>query len=468
MISARNGWVVALVCASVACSGAAVLAVDPPEIQPRMGQPVAGLTPEQLVRFELGKEAFNKGFTIGEGLGPTFNQTGCGQCHNDPDAGGSGNINVTRFGLEEKKGFDPLEYLGGSLLQKESIAPGCEEVVPDEATIEIQRVTNSAFGDGLVEAIPEEDLLANESDPPGISGRAHMVEALEDPGTPRVGRFGWKAQVPTMLSFSGDALLNEVGITNRLVPEENAPNGDLDKLAMCDAIPDPEDGPDEEGFDLIDRMADFQRFLAPPPQTPKYGMSGEQFFINIGCADCHIATPFITGSAPEAALSGKSIKPYSDFLLHSMGTLGDGIEQGDALGVEFRTPPLWGLRTRQSLIHDGRFADSIFAIRVNDAIEEHEQFASEANPSAIAYKALPQSDKDKIIAFLDSLGRAEFDQDGDEEIGLADYDVIHGCLTDPGAAAYTADDACAISDIDQDGDVDLIDISALQRAFTGD
>ena len=285
-----------LVVAGVAMAGDVVL-------QPKTGQPVLGLTAEQLARFELGKIQFDRVWEPEEGLGPIFNNDGCGACHNSPNSGGAGTVAVTRFGLATKGGFDGLEELGGTLLQMESISEECAEYVPEKANVEILRITNPAFGLGLVETIPDDDIMAGESDPPGVSGRAHIVEALEEPGVPRVGRMGWKAQLPTVLSFSGGATLNEIGITNRLVGTENAPNGDEVLLADCDDVPDPEDGPDEEGFDFIDRITDFQRFLTGPPQTPRSGMTGETVFNAVGCADCHTPS-WVTGEAPEAALSG--------------------------------------------------------------------------------------------------------------------------------------------------------------------
>ena len=143
-----------------------------------------------------------------------------------------------------------------------------------------------------------------------------------------------------MLSFSGDASLNEMGLTNALVGTENAPNGNQALLQQYDLVPDPEDQPDGEGFTRIERMDDFQRFLAPPPQTPKSGMTGETLFNTIGCATCHVAS-YTTGSTPETALSGKVIHPYSDFLLHDMGSLGDGIVQGMGTEKLMRTSSLW-------------------------------------------------------------------------------------------------------------------------------
>jgi hypothetical protein len=440
------------------------------DVQPRMGQPADGLTPAELARFEEGKLQFDHTFQVGEGLGPTMNQDSCSSCHNNP-VGGSGSITVTRFGFTDPKTleFDPLAELGGSLLQAETIPViGCPEVIPPEANTQQIRATPSTLGFGLLEAIPDGDIQANADNPPSpnVSGRVHIVEPLEAPGTFRVGRFGWKAQVATVLTFSGDASLNEMGITNDLVMTENAPNGDEAVLAFCDTVADPEDtGP--VGTRFIDKITDFQRFLAQPPQTPKSGMTGEVIFDQIGCTDCHIAS-FTTPDNPklESALRNKTIKPYSDFLLHDIGgTLFDGIQQGDATEAEIRTPPLWGLRIRDPMLHDASLSGGIFSTRVNQAIINHGQLGSESRPAVLAYQALTQPQKDAVIAFLDSLGRAEFDHTGDNDIDDEDVTDFLACFNGP--QGYTPDDACAISDVNQDGNVDCFDYAGLRTAWSG-
>jgi len=438
-------------------------------LQPRMGQPLSGLTAPELERFDAGHTAFGTTISAPDGLGPIFNQDSCASCHNVP-TGGAGTIMVTRFGFNDDKGggFDPLTSLGGSLLQSQAISAMCAETVPLSANVTASRLTNSTLGFGLVEAVSDADIEANAIAPPtGVSGQTHLVNPLEDPGATRVGRFGWKAQVATVLSFSGDAALNEMGLTNRLVPAENAPNGDLALLAMCDTVPDPEDGPDAEGLHFIDRVTDFQRFLAPPPQTPRSGMSGEATFLTIGCAACHLPT-FQTPDDPllEDALRAKTLHPYSDFLLHDMGQAADFIEQGGAGAREMRTTPLWGVRVRDPMWHDGRVAGGTFATRALMAIGEHDALNSEARPAAQAFNALPQADKDAVIAFLDSLGRAEFDQDGDNDVDTADLAAFNACFSGPGSV-YTPDDPCAISDVDQDGDVDDDDFDLFVAAAQG-
>jgi hypothetical protein len=440
-------------------------------IQSRMGEPLPGLTPAQLDRFNTGLDSFNHILTPSEGLGPIFNDTSCQHCHLSPMPGGSSTKFVTRFGIAATGSapFDPMDALGGSLLQKSSInTPTCDEVVPANADVTTHRVTPPIFGYGVVEAIDDSDILVNAVfPPPGVSGRAHQMHPLEDPnGQLRVGRFGWKAQVPTLLTFSADAGLNETGLTSRFLTMDNAPNGDLVRLAQCDAAPiDPEDHPDAQGREMIDRWTDFQKFLAPPPQTPRSGMSGEAIFTSIGCGSCHLTSTFTASPAAENGIANVTIKPYSDFLLHDMGSLGDGIVQGQAHENDFRTAPLWGVghRAQFGLLHDARATGNTAEQNLDDSIMDHD---GEAATIRANYFALPPADKAKVQAFLLSLGRAEFDAEYNNNVDEIDWFFLRPTLTGPGSF-FNADDDRAVADFDQDGDFDLRDIAAMQRAFTG-
>ena len=438
-----------------------------PTPQPRIGEPLAGLTPFQLGLFEAGKDAFVRSITEEEGLGPIHNLVSCAACHGNP-VGGSGSISVTMFGRADENGFDPLKRLGGPLLQGGAIRPECAEHMPREANVSAERMTTSALGAGLIEAVSDSSIARlAESSSTDITGRVHWVTALEDtPGSAkRVGRFGWKCQIATVLSFSAVAARNELGFTNHLLPTESAPNGNRSLIEKCDSVPDPEDRPDSAGFTYVDRVTHFQRYLAAPPQTPRSGMKGERVFDRIGCAACHVAT-LRTADDPslEAALRHRPFKPYSDFLLHDMGRLGDGIVQGDATGREFRTTPLWGFRFRFPVMHDGRVSGATLAERAIRCIEAHD---GEAGPSMRAYRELSKQERNQLIAFLDSLGRVEFDQDGDNDVDLHDWSFFVGCSTRPAEGKYSPDDRCRMADIDGDGDVDLVDFAVLQQAFTG-
>ncbi len=445
-------------------------------LQPKPGAPVSGLTAAELSAFELGKQQFDRVFQVSDGLGPIFNQNSCASCHSNP-VGGSGTILVQRFGyLDPKSGiFDPLTSLGGSLRQSQSITAACQETIPAIANVVASRVTNSILGAGLVEAIPDSEITGNAANQPtGLGGQVHMVPTLEDPNAPlRPGRFGWKAQLTTVLSFSGDASQNELGLTNRLLPTENAPNGNQAVLATCDSVPDPEDAVvPGTGLEFIDHVTNFQRYLAAPPQTPQSGMTGESLFTQVGCTDCHRPSYTTSNSAAlEPALRNQAIKPYSDYLIHDMGAAADFIEQGGAGPQRIRTPSLWGVRTRNALWHDGRVSGPDLATRIlgpGGIIELHNAFASKAATSAQAFLQLSSSDQMKVVDFLDSLGKVEFDGDGDGDVDSLDLQGFFAVQTAPGSNTYTADDPEAVYDVDQDGDVDNVDFDHMVYAYTED
>ena len=455
---------VAVFVGSLLFSGAAL--ADPP-LQPRAGEALRGLTPGQRALFTIGREAYERPFTPSQGLGPAFNASNCGACHEQP-LGGWGVIAVEHFARVEGGTFDFLEEFGGPVRQQFAIPGGCAELRPDEANHVRMRVTPSVLAFGLVEALTDAQLLAN-ADPAdangdGVSGRAHIVGLLEDPSAPtRVGRFGWKAQLATVRSFTGDAGRTEMGITNEVVGDETAPGGDEAKLAECDALAEPEDLAGSGGITFVDAATAFQRYLAPPPQTPRAGMQGESIFNAIGCAKCHTPS-FVTPNDPllESALRGKTIRPYSDFLLHDMGDMladgiGDGIPDGDAQPFEMRTPPLWNLRDRPVMLHDGSADDEELQFRVEEAIQRH---GGEGAASRDAWLALSPAEKESLLAFLDSLGRREFDLNGDGEVSGEDYGLLVGFL---GRDDISPDEAGAIADIDADGTIDEDEWSYLAR-----
>jgi len=438
------------------------------EAQPLMGQPVRGLTAQELALFEGGRTAFVAPLLQSEGAGPVFNELTCAGCHNVPAIGGFGARRVTRFGIAATgtTPFQSLDGFGGTLLQDQSFTIACRETVPGQATHTALRGTPILFGAGLIESIPDGTLVARaNSQPAGLVGRVHATVPIETPGgSTRVGRFGWKGGIATVDSFSLDAALNEMGLTSQFLAQENAPNGDLALLAQCDTTADPEDMPDAAGFTRTDRFTHFQRLLAPPAQTPRSGMSGESLFVSIGCADCHVRS-YVTGQVPEDALSGKTIQPYSDFLLHDLGALGDGIVEGEATETEMMTRPLWGLAQRPSFLHDGRATGGSFGQNVAAAVAEH---GGTAAPSAQAFAALSAIEQDLLTDFLASLGRTEFDWDTNNTIDEFDWFFIYPLMTGPEPVTpITPDDEGAIGDVDQDGDFDLVEFGKLQRAFSG-
>jgi CxxC motif-containing protein (DUF1111 family) len=434
-------------------------------LQPRAGEPLRGLTKQQTARFLEGQVAYQTPWGNATGLGPVMNKSNCASCHSNP-LGGWGSIATTRFGMDEKGEF--VELGGGSLLQILSISDPCREILPVEATVVSTRMTNASMAYGLIEAIPDAAIAANADDldanGDGVSGRVHWVLPLESsPSSPlRAGRFGWKAQVATVLSFSGDATRNELGITNALIPSESAPNGDLALLGSCDSVADPEDIADGAGRTFLDKVTDFQRYLAEPPQSPRAGMSGEGVFNAIGCNKCHVAQWTTANSVSlEAAIRNKVIRPYSDFLVHDMGLLADGVQDGDATELEIRTPTLWNLRTRDPMLHDGSASGGTFAERVTLAIEAHGPFG-EAAGSAAGFASLSTTQRDQLIAFLDSLGRDEYDINGDRSVGFDDLAELAACRLQ---ASFTPDSPCAIGDIDADGNIDSVDLDGFLLAM---
>jgi CxxC motif-containing protein (DUF1111 family) len=321
------------------------------------GDPFSGLATALLDRFNAGKDEFEEEDGVDEGLGPVFNDTSCAACHLNPSTGGDSDVVETRFGTITDNHFDPLAQLGGSLIQSQGVGPlgSCNfggESVPAEATIVAGRKTTPLFGLGLVDAVPDKvyQLLATlqRNVSPSTAGRVNIVQDATT-GRPAVGKFGWKAQVPSLAHFSGDAYLNEMGITSPFFPNENCPQGDCALITTCD----PATEPDNDGT-AVQAFTDFMTFLAPPPRGPitRQVLAGERVFLRIGCANCHLPT-FVTGPNPVRALNKVTFHPYSDFLLHDMGELGDGIEQSNAKGRDMRTAPLWGLRVRNTFLHDG-------------------------------------------------------------------------------------------------------------------
>ena len=380
---------------------AATVAAAPrnPQPNPAPGSPLPNLTAAQLAAFNSGKTEFTDDEEVEDGLGPVFNGRACGECHTTPAVGGAGVQFVTRFGARTNGAFDPLASFGGSLIQTNGIGPAdgsahqfAGETVPAAANVTAKRRTTSLLGLGFVDATPDSDFFAlaqmQSSRKSGVNGRVALVTNISA-GMKTVGKFGWKNQNPTLFQFAGDAYLNEMGITNPQFASENCPNGNCAELAFnpFPAINDTGDG--------VEELTNFMTMLAAPPRAnaSKDANDGEQLFSRIGCDECHVAT-LKTGPSPIAALDRKPYHPYSDFLLHDMGSLGDGIEQGPAGVRDMRTAPLWGLRFLTAYLHDGR------ATSFDDAILAHD---GEAKSARNKFAALDEKTKAKLREFLKSL-----------------------------------------------------------------
>jgi CxxC motif-containing protein (DUF1111 family) len=366
---------------------------------PGFGDPLPGLTADQVAAFVAGKEGFEEEEDAADGLGPVFNDVGCAACHFQAATGGGSDITETRFGRLTRDGrFDPMAEFGGSLIQTDGIGqvPGFNfvgEVVPRRATIVAGRRTTPLFGAGLIEAVPDQLLLdiaqAQRRFTPDTAGRAHIVFDVAEQRQ-AVGRFGWKSQVATLLTFSGDAYVNEMGITTPLFPDEQCPQGDCDALRF-----DPVPGVDEPDNEDIESFADFMRLLGPPPRgaITDAVRAGADVFQRIGCASCH-RPALRTGRSPVGALNNVTFFPYSDLLLHDMGSLGDGIAQGDARRREMRTAPLWGLRVLTTFLHDGRATSVAGAILAHDG---------QGRAARERFARLRDVDRRRLLAFLNSL-----------------------------------------------------------------
>jgi len=341
---------------------------------------------------------------VSDGLGPTYNAQACRECHQNVVTGGASQITEHRTGRLNGDTF--FESLGGSLIHSRATDADLVERVAFEDDIRTFRMSTSTLGAGFVEAIANETLLGiRRRQPSAMRGSAVIVPVLEAGGRARIGRFGWKSQHASLVSFSADAYLNEMGITSPLLPEENTSSGRFVGYGSgYDEVPDPED----DGVDLI-AFADFMRATKVPPRGPitSAARAGERVFAQLGCPTCH--TPAIVTAPPGTpvnggeftvpeALGNKIIHPYSDFLLHDIGT-GDGVPvlptpEYAATARQVKTAPLWGLRTRSRLMHDG------LTFSKQEAIERHRGQASGATSR---YRRLTANEKSQLLAFLDSL-----------------------------------------------------------------
>lgn len=385
---------------------------------------------------------FDQVESVADGLGPLYNAQSCRECHQNPVSGGGSQITELRVGHLGPEGhFRNPEIpiargteiiTGRTLVNDRAVCPNAafpdyeiqERVSPSES-IRTTRISLNLLGDGFVEALPDQTLidLAREqckNTHGKICGLAIYVPIVETPGKAGVGRFGWKDQQASLLSFSGDAYLNEMGITSSLFPDE--------VTKLCNTVSEPNDKPGPDGLADIDRFARFIRASKPPPrdvklaETPR-ARTGSELFDKIGCAVCHVRS-FTTAAAgtkinggaftiPEA-LGSKTFHPFSDFLMHDVGT-GDGIvipvlehygraarqmpaesspENFQKTRNRVRTPPLWGLRLRTRLMHDGA------SLTLVDATLRH---AREATQSVQSFRHLSRNDQDAVIEFLRSL-----------------------------------------------------------------
>jgi CxxC motif-containing protein (DUF1111 family) len=395
-------------------------------------------------------------------VGPVMNGVSCAGCHSQPAIGGGGLFineirvrnntqpgplhifavdNFLRSGPQTQgsttifpKGIE-AEPLGCQITtpgcqmspcqleeaQKTTFQPGLPTCDTTSAAFHsggncaAGRASLATFGDGLVEAVSDQTLQQIAlSEPSQIRGTVKMVTDFNN--AQHVGRFGWKDDHAFLRAFSGDAYLNEMGVTNpdnQSEVSECALNKTQYGLQLETSLAnEPEDTAGTDGRADIDRFTDFMRALAPPPTLPPSlsSFAGAILFAAIGCAGCHTPTlttapnpasflPPSTGGVPISstlnnALANQTFHPYSDFLLHDMGALGDGITSAAAGPTFMRTSPLWGLRAKSVFLHDGRAGDIPTAISLHDG---------QGKAAADKFGALTTQQQDNLVYFLNTI-----------------------------------------------------------------
>ncbi len=325
------------------------------------GAPRTDLSPAQRAAFDRGRALFSRVYDVGSGLGPYYNDSSCQNCHDNPVMGGQGDFEDRIYvGLSEDPRPDVENF-------QHSAIPGfMPRPRPTNVT---RRMPPPLFGIGLIESIPEEVLRTA-----GCRDGAFIV--IDG----RVARFGTKPFAQTVRGVVSSALNDEMGITN-LVQEDST-------LAAMDddGVADPEaDDP------TVRDLTSFVQGLAPPPTLPA-DPRGAQVFERLACGSCH---------RPE---TGPGVSAFTDLCVHSMGSvLADGIisHAHDAVpqtvvfdGDEFRTAPLWGLRFRPRLLHDGRTTS------VDEAIRAH---GGEAAAATQGYINASPEDRALLLAYLGTI-----------------------------------------------------------------
>ena len=442
-------WVLAVLLLA-ACKPASPTPPPPPPPPPSPPGPEAaaafddrsnGLVSDSI--HQADRVVFDAVETLADGLGPVYNAQSCRECHQNPTSGGASQVTELRVGhlgpdgrfrnpdILIGRGADTIH--GRTLVNDRAICPNAafpdseiQERVPDEDTISTRRASLNLLGDGLVEAVADTTLfrIAREQrrlTGGRIHGQALLVPIVESAGKTGVGRFGWKDQHASLLSFAGDAYVNEMGITNTLFPTE--------VTNVCNSVAEPNDKPGRDGLSDIDRFARFMRATKAPARDTILAATaaarrGSTLFDSIGCVTCHVrslrtadAGTVINGGRDTvgAAIGGRVFHPFGDFLLHDIGT-GDGIaiavpehygrrfasyawrefSMDSMLGArtKVRTAPLWGLRLRPRLLHD------FSALTLRDAVLRHQR---EAGDVTDRFRALPAGEQEAILVFLRTL-----------------------------------------------------------------
>lgn len=429
-------------------------------------QSAANITFEEEGTFKLGNALFRKNWVsspsstqASDGLGPLFNERACQNCHlkdgrGHPPEGDAGTTSMflrlarQASSAEEKAEIADQKVLNfpdpvyGTQLQdlavpglpgegkmhvdyrEEQVTLGDGSVVSlrkpsysvdnlaygplDPHTTLSPRLTPPMIGLGLIEQIAAADILANaepdDRNNDGISGRPNIVRDIRS-GTLTLGRFGWKAQTPSIREQAADAFAGDIGISTPEVPDHwgDCTAAEQKCLAMPNGV-QKRLGPVEAPPPIMDLVTFYSQNLAVPARRDvdaRQVLAGKKIFYDIGCIACHTPKFVTRRDTPNKAQAFQLIWPYSDFLLHDMGPdLADGQAVGDATGSEWRTPPLWGIGLTQTVngnaffLHDGR------ARSLDEAILWH---GGEGQKARDRFAAATAADRDALVKFLESL-----------------------------------------------------------------
>jgi CxxC motif-containing protein (DUF1111 family) len=412
---------------------------------PRAGGPIGGLVGNEEEFFDVGLDDFAEAEGVGDGLGPRFNLDSCGGCHIQPAIGGSsptvnpqvgvatafgarntvpsfitmnGPVREARFkrtpGGQPDGGVHAL-FVISQRNDGTGNASACN-ITQDNFAQAVQqnnvifRIPTPVFGAGLMESIPDSELIRNLTEGQAARSALGITGRLNHNGNDgRVTRFGWKAQNMSLEIFSGEAYNVEMGITNDNFPVEREEQRDCQFATVPNDVVVTEGATGLDTIAAITKFSFFMRFLAPPTQnqnSPGGNASiaeGFNAFVNIGCTHCH-TQQLRTGNATVVALANQNARLFSDIALHNMGPgLADEVAQGEAAGDEFRTAPLWGLGQRVFFLHDGRTNNLLTAIQAHASNGNGTFQASEANAIINRFNALSTTAKQNMLNFLRSL-----------------------------------------------------------------
>jgi len=413
--------------------------------------PLPTLPTAELRKFTFGNRMFNTNWVVApasvgalDGLGPLFNRVSCSSCHTrdgrgrPPEQEGdpfeSMLIRLSIPGMNEHGGVQPVPHYGDQLNEKaitgvpaegrtlvsytereghyadgarySLVTPSYEFVALNYGPLpqDVQfspRVATPMLGLGLLEAIADETLLAltdpNDANGDGISGRVnHVWDYLANKTV--IGRFGWKANQPSLRQQNASAALGDIGITTRMFPEQNVMEG---QYAAATAPSGGSYNEPEMKDEFFERLTFYTQTLAVPAarhvDDPKM-RAGAMQFEKIGCGSCHVPTLKTDTHRDVPQLSNQVIHPFTDLLLHDMGNeLADGRPDFEANGKEWRTPPLWGIGLTETVNRHTRFLHDGRARSLEEAVLWH---GGEASKARDRFMHLSKAQREALLTFL--------------------------------------------------------------------